>query len=197
MKFKKTMVVAHRGASGHAPENTLLAFQKAIDIGADCIETDIRRTKDGIIVLFHDENQRQESEMKSLLKNCSQASKSFQVPTLEEGLAMSRKILIDIEFKKTLCAKPSTSSEISEHDEFFIRSLKIKSWFRSRNRSEITTALLLGRDKPENQSGPGSQNSFRQAFKKNESGFRFAPLPCLSSFCNKNEFAKCSVWFGR
>lgn len=55
MKFKKTMVVAHRGASGHAPENTLLAFQKAIDMGADCIETDIRRTKDGIIVLFHDE----------------------------------------------------------------------------------------------------------------------------------------------
>lgn len=46
---------AHRGASSYAPENTLPAFNLGIEMGADGIETDIRRTKDGILVLFHDD----------------------------------------------------------------------------------------------------------------------------------------------
>lgn len=50
----KVVVLAHRG--GTVPtENTIEAFQLAIDAGADIIETDIRATKDGIAVLFHDE----------------------------------------------------------------------------------------------------------------------------------------------
>ena len=51
----KTVVnLAHRGASAYAPENTLASFYKAVDLGADGIETDLRRTKDGVIILFHD-----------------------------------------------------------------------------------------------------------------------------------------------
>lgn len=49
-------VIGHRGAKGLAPENTLVAFQKAIDCGVDEIETDIRVTSDGIAVLVHDPN---------------------------------------------------------------------------------------------------------------------------------------------
>ena len=49
-----TLVIAHRGASTAAPENTLEAFQKAIDVGADMIELDVRRTRDGRLVTFHD-----------------------------------------------------------------------------------------------------------------------------------------------
>jgi len=45
---------AHRGASQYAPENTLAAFFLGIEMGADGIETDVRRTKDGILILFHD-----------------------------------------------------------------------------------------------------------------------------------------------
>ena len=46
---------AHRGFSGKYPENTMLAFQKAVEIGADGIELDVQLTKDGEIVIIHDE----------------------------------------------------------------------------------------------------------------------------------------------
>ena len=46
---------AHRGYSGRYPENTMLAFQKAIDAGVDGIEFDVHETKDGHIVIIHDE----------------------------------------------------------------------------------------------------------------------------------------------
>ncbi len=48
------LIIAHRGASALAPENTLAAFQKAIDDGAEGIELDVRLSKDGIPVVFHD-----------------------------------------------------------------------------------------------------------------------------------------------
>lgn len=47
--------IAHRGASAYAPENTAAAFDLAIAMGADAIETDIQVTRDGHLVLFHDE----------------------------------------------------------------------------------------------------------------------------------------------
>ena len=46
---------AHRGASSYAPENTMEAFHLGIGMGANGIETDVQRTKDGILVLFHDD----------------------------------------------------------------------------------------------------------------------------------------------
>jgi glycerophosphoryl diester phosphodiesterase len=46
-------IVAHRGVSTGAPENTLPAFQRAIDIGADAVELDVRLTKDRVPVVFH------------------------------------------------------------------------------------------------------------------------------------------------
>ena len=45
---------AHRGARGHAPENTLLAFDLAFDLGADGIECDVQRSRDGELVIIHD-----------------------------------------------------------------------------------------------------------------------------------------------
>ena len=47
-------VIAHRGASGYAPENTRAAFDRAIAMGADALETDVQLTADGRLVLFHD-----------------------------------------------------------------------------------------------------------------------------------------------
>lgn len=51
---KKTVIWAHRGASGHAPENTLVAFEKAMAMGADGIECDLRESREGDLVVFHD-----------------------------------------------------------------------------------------------------------------------------------------------
>lgn len=46
---------AHRGASSYAPENTMSAFHLGLEMGANGIETDVQRTKDGVLVLFHDD----------------------------------------------------------------------------------------------------------------------------------------------
>lgn len=45
---------AHRGATGYAPENTLAAFQLGVEQGADLVESDVQRSKDGVLVLMHD-----------------------------------------------------------------------------------------------------------------------------------------------
>lgn len=45
---------AHRGASRYAPENTMASFRKVIELKASGIELDLRKTKDGKIVVFHD-----------------------------------------------------------------------------------------------------------------------------------------------
>ena len=48
------LIIGHRGASAHAPENTLAAFQMALDAGADGVEFDVRLAKDGVPVVIHD-----------------------------------------------------------------------------------------------------------------------------------------------
>ncbi|HYM52515.1 MAG TPA: glycerophosphodiester phosphodiesterase family protein [Candidatus Dormibacteraeota bacterium] len=50
-----TIVVAHRGASGHAPENTMESYKLAVEMGADAIELDVHLTKDGKLAVIHDE----------------------------------------------------------------------------------------------------------------------------------------------
>src|SRR5216684_4181789 len=47
-------VIAHRGASGHSPENTMAAFRRAVELGARFIETDLHLSRDGEIVAIHD-----------------------------------------------------------------------------------------------------------------------------------------------
>jgi len=47
--------IAHRGASGVAPENTKIAFVKALDMGARAIEFDVQLTRDNVPIVFHDD----------------------------------------------------------------------------------------------------------------------------------------------
>ena len=49
-------ILAHRGWSGKYPENTMLAFRKAHEIGADGIELDVHLSKDGEVMVIHDES---------------------------------------------------------------------------------------------------------------------------------------------
>src|ERR1700693_3186660 len=53
--MRKPWVIAHRGASGHTPENTLAAFERAVELGAGFIETDIHLTRDARFVAIHDD----------------------------------------------------------------------------------------------------------------------------------------------
>ena len=52
---KSPLIIGHRGASAHAPENTLAAFRVALDAGADGVEFDVQLSKDGVPVVIHDD----------------------------------------------------------------------------------------------------------------------------------------------
>lgn len=54
MGTKSIWTIAHRGASGHAPENTMAAFRRAVELGARFIETDLQLTRDARIIAIHD-----------------------------------------------------------------------------------------------------------------------------------------------
>lgn len=65
----KPLIIAHRGASALAPENTLGAFKRAIDDGAEGIEFDVRLSKDGAVVVFHDATLQRLSDRKNLVSS--------------------------------------------------------------------------------------------------------------------------------
>ena len=54
MDKRRLLCIGHRGAMGHAPENTLLSFEKALELGADCVEADVYRVDDRLVI-FHDD----------------------------------------------------------------------------------------------------------------------------------------------
>lgn len=93
--------IAHRGASGIAPENTLAAFKKAIEIGVDAVELDLHGTADGEVVVIHDASLNRTTNMSGLIKQTTleaikqadagawfnPAFEGEPVPTLAEALA--------------------------------------------------------------------------------------------------------------
>ncbi len=117
----KTKVWAHRGASGwdkqYAPENTMPAFEKAVAMGADGIELDVQLTRDGEIVICHDEKIDRTSDGTGWLKDYTlKELKQFsfskphpeygkvEIPTLEEFFAMMQgnHLTVNIEMKTGL-----------------------------------------------------------------------------------------------
>src|SRR5678815_2223735 len=67
------LIIGHRGASAVAPENTLAAFRKAIEVGADGIEFDVRLTRDGVPVVIHDDNLKRTGGRPDLIRATSLA----------------------------------------------------------------------------------------------------------------------------
>ena len=65
------IIVAHRGNSRYAPENTLAAFREAIEIGAGAIETDLHLSADGYPVLMHDDLLDRTTSGKGAISACS------------------------------------------------------------------------------------------------------------------------------
>lgn len=61
---RPVLTVAHRGASGQAPENTLSAVRRAVALGADLVEVDVQRTRDGALVLMHDTSLERTSDVR-------------------------------------------------------------------------------------------------------------------------------------
>ncbi|MBD2869185.1 glycerophosphodiester phosphodiesterase [Paenibacillus arenilitoris] len=67
--MKSLINFAHRGASAYCPENTIAAFKKALELGATGIETDVQLTKDGRVVVIHDESLARTAGLNRLVKD--------------------------------------------------------------------------------------------------------------------------------
>lgn len=116
-KNRKTKIWAHRGASGHAPENTMPAFELAYLLRADGIETDVQMTRDGQLVLTHDERIDRVSDGKGYVcdytleelrtfnfaKNMPAFGK-VEIPTLKELLAFAKehRMTLNLELKNSV-----------------------------------------------------------------------------------------------
>ncbi len=115
----KTKVWAHRGASGYAPENTLEAFKLAAEMGADGVELDVQLTKDGEVVVAHDEwidrvsdgsgeigtFTLEELKQFNFNKTHPEYAEVCRIPTLREVLELLQDtgLTVNIELKTGLC----------------------------------------------------------------------------------------------
>ena len=89
--------IGHRGAAGHAPENTLVSFEKAIDLGCDMTELDVHICGSGELVVIHDETvdrttngSGRVSELTLREIKILDAGDGEEIPTLEEVLELLR-----------------------------------------------------------------------------------------------------------
>lgn len=98
---ENTILAAHRGAHTSFRENTLKAFETAIQLGAHMIELDVRKTRDNTFIVYHD-RQIGNSPMDELTYPEIRKLSPIEIPTLEETLTLTRgKIKLDIELKET------------------------------------------------------------------------------------------------
>lgn len=127
--MKKTFVWAHRGASAYAPENTLEAFRMAVDCKADGIELDVQKTKDGKLVVIHDETLDRVSRASGLVKDFTyeklkdiNVNERFPklgtqyIPTLEEVYELIRptNLTVNVELKTGVIFYPEIEEQVLE-----------------------------------------------------------------------------------
>lgn len=128
--MNKILKIGHRGANGYEPENTLVSFEKAIEMGADGIELDVHLSLDGHLVVIHDEtidrttsgkgivNQLTLAELKSVRIN-----EKYEIPTLEEVLDLiNQRCFVNIELKNQ-----DTAEKVAQLIEHYISDKKWKN----------------------------------------------------------------------
>jgi glycerophosphoryl diester phosphodiesterase len=149
-----TMIIAHRGAAGKAPENTLVAMQHAIQDGADWLEIDVQESIDGEVVVIHDSdfmklagiNKKVWNSTLTEIKKIDVGSwfnagfSRERVPTLEELLLLAKgkcKVLIELKYYGHDLILEQRVAEIVEAvdmvDQVAIMSLDIKGITRFKN----------------------------------------------------------------
>ena len=146
--LRTAVVTAHRGDSKHAPENTLAAFELAIENGADVIELDVRETKDGKIIVTHDKNLKRTTGIDAYVEDLtygeirqfdagswfSEEYKGEQIPTLQEAIELiDGRAKLNIELKPDVQNKHLEESvaelieEYDLYDDCVVTSLQYKA----------------------------------------------------------------------
>lgn len=111
--MKNLSIIAHRGFSAKYPENTLLAFQKAVELGVDFIELDVQETADGEVVVIHDKTVDRTTDGKGFVKELKYEEirkldagkwkgrfEALKVPTFDEVLRLvAGRIRLRVEMK--------------------------------------------------------------------------------------------------
>lgn len=115
------LIYGHRGASGYAPENTLEAFRLAMEMGADGFELDVHMSKDGELVVIHDESVDRTTDGTGLVKDLTLAQlkaldasnhmeqyRGAKIPTLAEvyDLIRDTRHIVNVEIKTDECFYP-------------------------------------------------------------------------------------------
>lgn len=133
-QLPRPAIFAHRGASAHAPENTLAAFQLALRQGADGIELDAQLTADGQVVVFHDQEVNRTTQGKGRIRDLTLAhiklldagshfDIAFQgepVPSLDEVLAtFGHRTFINIELKNYSTILDRLPEKVVEQIKFY------------------------------------------------------------------------------
>ena len=122
-----SIILGHRGASGYAPENTLEAFRLAMDMGADGFELDVHLSKDGELIVMHDERVDRTTDGSGLIQSFSlkelkalDASngmakyKGAKVPTLGElyDLIRDTRHVVNVEIKTDQIVYPDIAEKV-------------------------------------------------------------------------------------
>lgn len=111
----RPLIIAHRGASGYALENSLDAFRKAVELDADMIELDVFTLKDGQVVCFHDDNLKRLTGVEGKIEDYTLAelnqltlSDGSRIPLLADALkVMDKQLRLNIELKGPGTAEPT------------------------------------------------------------------------------------------
>ncbi len=164
--MKKIEVIAHRGASAISPENTMIAFKRAIEMGADAIETDVQMTKDGHLILIHDETLERTTDGEGWVKDYTleqireldagswytSTYEGQKIPTLDEffELILTTKLWVNIEIKMGFVMYPGIEERLAEKiKEYQLVDRVVVSSFNhysiakiKKMASEIKTAIL-------------------------------------------------------
>jgi glycerophosphoryl diester phosphodiesterase len=151
-----TIVIAHRGASNLAPENTLLAFESAISLGAHMFELDVQETVDNHLVCIHDYTVDRTTNGSGLVSELTlnelrslDAGRGERVPLLSEALDLARrKIGVNIELK-VMDVEAQVLDMISSRemlDEVILSSFLHETLTVVRQKcSSVTTGVLYSR----------------------------------------------------
>lgn len=151
----KFVVCGHRGAMGHATENTLASIKKGIELKADMVEIDVYKIKTGEMVVFHDDDLDRITNAKGKIEDYTfddlrkvLVSGKHQIPTLQEVIeTIDKRVVLNIELKGNNTAT-DTYRIIEEYKkkgwrnkDFFISSFRIGELQKMRS---LSTKIAIG-----------------------------------------------------